>query len=245
MSVIAVYSPKGGVGKTTLAVDIAWRSATSGHRTLLWDLDPQGGAGFLLGIPPPDALRAASVFQREGKPETLITPTTYPDLFLLPADSSLRMLPVHIPRLGPKRLQWLTHLLGYNYPRIVLDCPPVQNEVSAQILAAATVIIVPLPASPLSSRALFALRQELVMLNGREPPLLPVFNMFDGRRKAHRAARSGAMANLAVIPWSSQIEQTAFRREPIGVFAPACEPAKALQRFWQTIEQTLQCGPAA
>jgi cellulose biosynthesis protein BcsQ len=67
MAVIAVYSSKGGVGKTTLAVDLAWRSAAlGGHRTLLWDLDVQGGAGFLLGMDEVSRMRAASLFQREG-----------------------------------------------------------------------------------------------------------------------------------------------------------------------------------
>jgi chromosome partitioning protein len=49
MATIAVYSSKGGVGKTTLAVNLAWASATlSSRRTLLWDLDAQGGASFIL-----------------------------------------------------------------------------------------------------------------------------------------------------------------------------------------------------
>ena len=58
MGIIAISSMKGGVGKTTLAADLAWRSAVlGGHRTLLWDLDPQGGAGFLLGHDEPAVAR--------------------------------------------------------------------------------------------------------------------------------------------------------------------------------------------
>jgi len=69
MAVIGVYSAKGGVGKTTMAVDIAWRSAVlSQHRTLIWHLDPQRGAGFLIGCDAPVTPRAASVFHREGHP---------------------------------------------------------------------------------------------------------------------------------------------------------------------------------
>lgn len=51
MGVIAIYSPKGGVGKTTTSVDLAWRCAVQGgHKTLLWDIDTQGGSGFLLNV---------------------------------------------------------------------------------------------------------------------------------------------------------------------------------------------------
>ena len=129
MTVIAVYSSKGGVGKTTLAVDLAWRNAVlGGYRTLLWDLDVQGGAGYLLGQDTQDRLRAASVFQREGRPQQLVTPTEYPGLSLLCADDSLRGLPAHLARLGQKRrLAGLTRELDPKFERIVLDCPPMQN----------------------------------------------------------------------------------------------------------------------
>ncbi len=242
MAVIAVYSAKGGVGKSTIAVDIAWRCAVQGgHSTLLWDLDVQGGAGYLLGLDAVPRMRAASLFQREGKPEQLISPTVHPGLSLLSADDSLRSLPLHLARLGQrKRLASMTLALRQDFPRIVLDCPPMQNELSDQILAAADVVIVPLPASPLSARALGLLRRDLAAFTGRHPPLLPVLSMYDPRRKAHRAAREGAMAPYPVIPQASQIEQVAFRRAPIGTFAPSSEPAQALERLWRAIELKLR-----
>ena len=242
MAVIAVYSSKGGVGKTTIAVDLAWRCAVlGGRKTLLWDLDVQGGAGFLLGLDSDMRQRAAGVFQREGRPEHLISPTAYPGLSLLNADDSLRSLPMHLARLGQrKRLHFLTHTLKRDFPRIVLDCPPMQNEVSEQILAAADVLIVPLPPSPLSARALDLLRRDLTATHGRHPPILPVLSMYDGRRQAHRLAREGRMAPYPSIPCASMIEQVAFRRAPIGTFAPNSEPAQALDRLWRAIELKLQ-----
>jgi chromosome partitioning protein len=247
MAVIAVYSPKGGVGKTTLAVDLAWRSAMlGGHRTLLWDLDAQGGAGYLLGLEDDTRMRAASVFQREGRPEHLIQSTAYDGLNLLSADDSLRMLPVHLARLGQKRrLAQLTWSLRRDFPRIILDCPPMQNEVSEQVLAAADVLIVPLPPSPLSARALDMLRATLKRDNGRHPPILPVISMFDARRKGHIMAREGRMSGFPLIPMASAIEQTAFRRAPIGTFAPNTEPARALDRLWRAVEIKLRDVQAA
>jgi len=242
-AVVAVYSPKGGVGKTTIAVDLAWRSAVlGGHDTLLWDLDVQGGAGYLLGQEY-DARRnrAASVFQREGRPEHLIESTPYPRLSLLSADDSLRDLPISLARLAhKKRLAQVAGSLKHKYQRIVLDCPPMQNEVSEQIIAAAHVLIVPLLASPLAARALDLLRRDLVRSHGRHPPLLPVLSMYDARRRAHRLVREGRMAQFPVVPMANMIEQTAFERAPIGTFAPTCDPAQALDRLWRAIEIKLK-----
>ena len=241
MAVIAVYSPKGGVGKTTLSVDLAWRCAMLGkHRTLLWDLDVQGGAAYLLGVNSEPRLRAAGVFQREGRPDQLIEPTIYPGLSLLSADDSLRALPLHLARLGQRRrLAVLAQSLQRDFDRVVLDCPPMQGEVSDQILAAADVLIVPLPASPLASRALDLLRRDMLRVHGRHPPLLPVLSMYDVRRKGHRIAREGRMASFPVIPQSSLIEQTAFRRAPIGTFAPNTDAAQSMDRLWRAIEVKL------
>jgi cellulose biosynthesis protein BcsQ len=124
----------------------------------------------------------------------LIEPTPYHGLSLLRADDSLRSLPVHLARLGQKkRLAQLTWPLRREFSRIILDCPPMQNEVSEQILSAADVLIVPLPASPLAARALDLLRRDLVKKMGGTRRL-PVLSMYDARRKGHRAAREGKMA---------------------------------------------------
>ncbi|MDF8334305.1 ParA family protein [Novosphingobium cyanobacteriorum] len=246
MAVIGVYSVKGGVGKTTLAVDMAWRAAVlSRHSTLLWDLDPQGGAAFLLGMEERPGKRAASVFQRDGRPRDLISPSPYPGLSLLQSDESLRSLSVALARIGHrKRLANLTAALSAEYPRIIVDCPPVLNEISDQIMAAADVLIVPLPPSPLSVRALDAIRQEMLRSHHRHPPILPVLSMVDTRRKLHREVVSGFAAGWPVIPMASAIEQMAVRRKPIGAFAGWTEADYRLGKLWDAIEAKLRMREA-
>ena len=240
MAVIAVYSVKGGVGKTTLAANLAWyASQASGWKTLLWDIDAAGGAAFLLGVEPKLKKTAESVFSRERSPEKAIVPTPYPDLDLLPADRSLWALDAQLAAIGKKRrLAKLTGMLGKSYPRIVLDCPPVLNEVSAQAMRAADVVIVPLPPSPLSARA-FALVAQHVRGTGRgHPPMLPVLSMVDRRRTLHRDAQA-ANPDWPVVPFASALEQCAVRRAPVGAFAPTSPGALAIQNLWRAIEERI------
>lgn len=247
MAVIGVWSVKGGVGKTTLAVDMAWRSAVrSGHRTLLWDLDPQAGCSWLLGNDTPPPPRATSLFHRDAHPDELIVPTRWPDLSLLPADESLRALSITLARIGHRRrLGQLTTRLTGDFDRIILDCPPVLNEISDQVIGAADLLIVPLPPSPLASRALDFIRRELVSNHQRHPPILPVLSMYDSRRNLHRDVHLGLAAGWPVIPMASVIEQSAVRRMPIGAFADWTEPAKRLQKLWDAIEAKLALRKSA
>lgn len=240
MAVIAVYSMKGGVGKTTMAVDLAWRfSQTGGHETLLYDLDPQGGAGFLLGHEERKVQKAISAFHHARAPRDLIEPTRYDRLSLIGADQSLRDLPVQLARIGAKkRLAQMLSFMKGEYPRIVLDCPPMINEVSEQIMEAADLIVVPLPASPLAARAFGFIRAELAKRPGH-PPVLPVLSMYDQRRKLHRWVRENAGANWPVVPASSHVEQVAVRREPIAAFANWSPAAKGLEHLHQALEAKL------
>lgn len=238
---IAIYSVKGGVGKTTLSANCAWCSAMlAGHKTLLWDLDASGGAGYLVGVDPGHKKRAEGLFSKDRDAADLIRETDYHGLDLLPADESLRALDAQLAELGKKRrLARLAEDLAKDYARIVLDCPPVLNEVSAQVMRAADVVIVPLPPSPLSRRA-FDLVVEEIRANAdkRHPPILPVLSMIDLRRKLHREALA-ANPDWPVIPFASVIEQSAVRRKPVGAFAPRSAASQAFAALWRAIDARL------
>jgi cellulose biosynthesis protein BcsQ len=240
MTVIAIYSMKGGVGKTTLAANLGWLSAiVSCRRTLLWDLDAAGGAGFLLGVAPPSGRHAAGLFAKDAEPANLIRKTRYDRLHLLPADESLRDLDTLFARIGKKRrLARLTQALAKGYERIILDCPPVLNEVSAQVVRAASLMVVPLPPSPLSARAFALVRAEITRHAGATVPMLPVLSMLDRRRTLHARALA-EHPDWPVVPLASAIEQCAVRQEPVGAFAPATPAARGLGQLWTAIERRL------
>lgn len=240
MASIAVYSVKGGVGKTTLAVNLAWCAASiSRRKTLLWDLDAANGAGFLLGVDPKKKRSADSVFAEGSDPTKLIQPTAYPNLDLLPADESIRALDRQLDRLGKKRrLAKLVEGLSKEYDRVVFDCPPVLNELSAQVIRAADLIIVPLPPSPLSSRAFEVVVEEVRGSGKGHPPILPVLSMIDLRRSLHKEARE-ANPTWPAIPLASAVEQCAVERKPVGAFAPRSPAARAIAQLWTAIERKL------
>lgn len=231
------------MGKTTFAANLAWCSAQD-HRSLLWDLDAAGGSGFLYGLEPQEAQLAEEVFAREQPAARLIQSTAYPTLDVLPADESIRTLDAQLARIGKrKRLAKLTDELSGEYDRIILDCPPVMNELSAQIVRAADLVIVPLPPSPLSARAFDLVVREISGNTKRHPPILPVLSMLDMRRALHKQAQE-TNPSWPSIPYASVVEQCAVHRQPVGVLAPASPAAQAFARLWAAIDKKLAQRPA-
>jgi cellulose biosynthesis protein BcsQ len=235
VKVVATYSIKGGVGKTSAAVNLAALAALGGRRTVLWDLDPQGAASFLFRVKPKVRGGGRKLVAGKRDAAEVLKGTDVEGLDLLPADFSYRNLDLDLHDVG-KPLRGLARVLeplGDEYDVCVLDCAPSISLVSESVFAVADLLLVPLVPSTLSERTLDQLHH---FLEGPQPRVLPFFSMVDKRKRLHRdvMARTLGVAQSAV-PSASMVELMGARREPVVVSHPKSPAALAYGALWEEV----------
>jgi chromosome partitioning protein len=248
MKIVALYSIKGGVGKTSSAVNLAYISACNGHRTLVWDLDPQGASSFYFRIKP--KLKGGSKDLIAGKRELdgLIKGTDFENLDLLPADFSFRNLDLVLDAKNKptQQLKKLLKPLAAEYDFIFLDCPPNISLLSEAVFKASDILLSPIIPTTLSLRTLEQLKEFVEDNNLHDLTLIPFFSMADRRKKMHR----DIMENLVkdhpeilntAIPYASDIERMGLERKPLGGFIHKSPSRDAYSALWQ---EMIMCADA-
>ena len=242
MKVVATYSIKGGVGKTSAAVNLGALAARDGLRTVLWDLDPQGAASFLLRVEPKVKGGGKQLIRGKREPLDVMKGTDVEGLDLLPADFSYRHLDIQLDK-RKKPLEGVTRVLAQledSYDLAILDCAPSISLVSESVFIAADLLLVPLVPSTLAVRTLDQLREFLAGVPERAPEVLPFFSMVDRRKRLHKelvATLPGVAA--AAIPSASQVELMGLRRAPLVVTSPRHPAALAYAALWDELRAAL------
>ena len=246
LRIIAVTNIKGGVGKTTTAVNLAYLCAAGGSSTLLWDLDPQGAATFTLQSEPLERASPKQLLRGKRELPELILATGHPRLDILPADFSYRHFDVHLSeRKRPtERLLKMSRSLRELYSTLFLDCAPGISLLSENVLRAADAVIVPLVPTPLSMRMLTQLRDFIGGEGWSDVRLLPFFSMVDRRKGLHRDVLAQARAEFpsmlsTEVPYWSEIERMSFRRAPIPAYAPEGPAARVYAALWSEVSRAL------
>jgi chromosome partitioning protein len=242
MKILALYSIKGGVGKTAAAVNLGFCAARDSCRALVWDLDPQGAASFYFRIRAKVKGGGRKLIAGKRRLEDQIRGTDFAGLDLLPADFSYRRMDQDLEgtRRPVRQLARLLQPLSQEYDLVLLDCAPSITLVSEAVFVAADALLVPTIPTTLSLRTLDRLARHLDKKDRRRVRLLPFFSMVDRRKKLHRRicdsdiSRGRGMLS-AVIPNATLVEQMGLHRAPVGAWAPSSPAARSFESLWREV----------
>jgi len=246
MTTLALYSNKGGVGKTTTAVNLSYLAAQAGVRTLICDLDPQSSTTYYFRVKPKLKFGAKRFIKGGEQISKSIKGTDYENLDLLPADFTLRNLDAVFGKLKrPKeRLSKFLKPLKSEYDLVIFDCPVTISILAENIFNAVDFILVPLIPTTLSVRTYKQLLSFCRKNKYDTDKIYAFFSMVDRRKKMHKELMAmmskefnGVLRSL--IPYLSQIERMGIEREPVVASEPGSVASKAYQNLWAKFQEAI------
>jgi chromosome partitioning protein len=243
-----VTNQKGGVGKTTTAVNLGAALAELGHRTLVVDLDPQGNASTGLGMNV-RALQASmyDVILRDAPIDDCIEGTSVRNLFVAPASLDLAGAEIElVPAFSRElRLRRALDEVRHEYEFVLIDCPPSLGLLTVNGLAAASEVLVPIQCEYYALEGLGQLLRNVNLVQKNLNPALDlstiVLVMYDARTKlaaqvvAEVRNHFGDRVCRTVVPRSVRLSEAPSFGQPITVFDPSSRGAIAYRELAKEI----------
>jgi chromosome partitioning protein len=238
-TIYAIANQKGGVGKTTTAVNVAACIAEAGYETLLVDIDPQANATVGLGLAKDLEPSIYDVISGEADAAAAIRPSDIERLSVLPASPDLAGANMELPRLpgSEGRLRDALAAVRDDYAFVILDCPPSLGPLTVNALVAADRVIVPVQTEYFALEGLAGLLDTLALVQRELNPRLTIagmlLTMHDGRTRLARDVEREVREHFpslvfdTVIPRNVRIGEAPSYGLPVIHHDPHCSGADA------------------
>lgn len=241
--IIAITNQKGGVGKTTTAINLAAALALAGEKVLIVDLDPQGNASTGLGIEPQDrALTTYDLLLEETPIQDVVIPTEVERLFIAPATTDLSSADIEL--VANEKRSHLLHdalraheavALGFDY--VLIDCPPSLNLLTVNALVASHSVLIPLQSEFFAleglSQLMLTIREVREAANPRLRIEGVVLTMHDMRNRLAQQVEADARDTLGelvfktVIPRNVRVSEAPSFAMPVITYDPVSKGSQA------------------